>query len=106
LSTDIACSVSWNGALDVSHPDFLIPSYNCLANTRRIIGAQAKVLFDAVSAIVGSDTGMGKTHTRIFALVCIVDFRQLESSARFFCNYNSVNTSVSESAPTDESPEQ
>jgi hypothetical protein len=87
-STNLSCTVSWNGALEITHPDFLIPGYHCQANTRKIIGAQAKILFDALSAAIGSDTAMGKSTVSVQFLNCSVDITKLETSARFYCSYS------------------
>lgn len=81
------CEMATNDALDPSDAQFLLPTYTC-TGIADLEGANARVVFDALSGLVGSESGMGKTWAAKDNLGCVIDLAQTDIDQRFTCTFD------------------
>lgn len=81
---NLSCVLHSNNAVDENELLFSVPTYGCnLPNART--EAQAKVVIEAISALVPSDSGMGQTHFEAKRITCKVEAPLVERDKRFTC---------------------
>jgi hypothetical protein len=85
---NIACQAAWNTALDASNRGYALASYTCDLGAAKFAGPKAQVLFDAVDAAMGDDSGMGKTWTEAKNLQCSIELKESDVAKRFACTHD------------------